>query len=57
MDATMIWIFSSVVALLFAFFIYFNIREFIIMDQKPFEGGPEKGPRASLLDMIGRMME
>lgn len=57
MDFTLIWIFSAVVALLFILFIYLNLREFARMEQKPFEGGPEKGPRASLLDMIGRLME
>jgi len=57
MENLQIIILSSVVTVLFAVFIIATLREVDEMEKNPFSGGKEGGPRAELLDLIGKLLD
>jgi len=57
MENLHIIILSSLVSILFLVFIIATYREMESMSNKPFAGGKEGGPRAELLDLIGKLMD
>jgi len=57
MENLQVIILSSVVTVLFAVFIIATYREMEEMEKKPFTGGKEGGPRAELLDLIGKLVD
>lgn len=48
---------SSIISILFLVFIIATFREMEEMNNKPFTGGKEGGPRAELLELIGKMID
>ncbi|MCX6199055.1 MAG: hypothetical protein NTY88_07510 [Bacteroidetes bacterium] len=48
---------SSIITILFLVFIIATFREMEEMNNKPFTGGKEGGPRAELLELIGKMID
>ena len=57
MENLHIIILSSVISVLFVVFIIATYREVDSMSSTPFAGGKEGGPRAELLELIGKLME
>ena len=48
---------SSVLTILFLVFIIATYREMEEMNKKPFSGDKEGGPRAELMDLIGKLID
>lgn len=57
MENLHIIILTSVISILFIVFIVATYREVENMNNNPFDGGKEGGPRAELLDLIGKMID
>ena len=57
MENLHIIILSSVISVLFVVFIVATYREMESMGSKPFTEGKEGGPRAELLELIGKLLE
>ena len=48
-------ILTTVVVILFMVFILATFKEFMEDAKKPFAGGKERGPRADMMDFVGRL--
>ena len=57
MENIQIIILSSIVSILFLVFILATYKEMQEMNSKPFDGGKEGGPRAELLNLIGKLID
>ena len=57
MENLHIIILSSILSILFLVFIIATLREMDEMSNKPFAGGKEGGPRAELLELIGKLID
>jgi len=57
MENLHIIILSSIISILFVVFIIATYREMDEIGKKPFTGGKEGGPRAELLELIGKLID
>lgn len=48
-------ILTTIVVILFMVFIIATFKEFSEAAKKPFEGGKERGPRADMIEFVGRL--
>ncbi len=48
-------ILTTIVVILFMVFILATFKEIMEDAKKPFEGGKERGPRADMMDFVGRL--
>ncbi|MBK7149902.1 MAG: hypothetical protein IPH78_14105 [Bacteroidetes bacterium] len=57
MENLHIIVLSAIVSILFLVFILATYKEIQEMDQIPFDGNKEGGPRAELLNLIGHLID
>lgn len=48
-------ILTTVVVILFMVFILATFKEFMEDAKKPFQGGKERGPRANMMELVGKI--
>jgi hypothetical protein len=48
-------ILTTIVVILFMVFILATLKEFAEEVKKPFQGGKERGPRADMMEFVGRL--
>ena len=48
-------ILTTIVVILFMVFIFATFREILEEAKKPFKGGKERGPRADMIEFVGRL--
>ncbi len=50
-----LYILTTIVVILFMVFILATFKEIMEETKKPFAGGKEKGPRADMMEFVGRL--